>query len=116
MYLRCAYFEGDVPACHRERFDAILNEKIASKMLTFPGIRHLRMLRGLEYESPERPIYLVIEHGYDSPEAIQTAITSAARASMQSALDELMPLFEGRVYHVNYASETCHLSGNAARP
>ena len=115
MYLRCAYFEGDVPARHRERFDTIVNEQIAPKMLTFPGIRHLRILRGREHEAPERRIYLVIEHGYDAVEAIRLAVTSEARASMQSALDELMPLFEGRVYHVNYEAKTFRLRVDTAR-
>jgi hypothetical protein len=109
MYLRCAYFEGDVPALHRKQFDAIMNEQIAPTMLTFPGLLHLRILWGREHETPERHLYLVIEHGYDSLEALGVAITSEARTSMQSALDELMPLFDGRVYHVNYDAKTFHI-------
>jgi hypothetical protein len=106
MYLRCAYFEGRVAATDRDRFESVVREHIAPQMLRFPGIRSLRLLWGREQETPDRNIYLVVEHGYDSIEDIQIAITSDVRAGMQSALDELITLFDGRIYHVNYETET----------
>ena len=106
MYLRCAYFEGSVSAADRDRFESVVREQIAPRMLRFPGIRSLRLLWGREQEAPDRIIYLVVEHGYDSIEDIQIAITSDVRAGMQSALDELVSLFNGRIYHVNYETET----------
>jgi len=106
MYLRCAYFEGNVAATDRERFESLVREQIAPQMLEFPRIRSLRLLWGREQETADRSIYLAIEHGYDSLEDIQDAITSDVRAGIQSALDELISLFDGRIYHVNYESET----------
>jgi hypothetical protein len=106
MYVRCACFEGNVAATDRERFESIVREKIAPQMLRFPGIRTLRFLWGREQETPDRSIYLVVEHGYDSLEDIHVAITSDVRAGMKGALDELVSLFDGRIYHVNHEIET----------
>jgi hypothetical protein len=106
MYVRCAYFEGSVDSADRERFESLVREQIAPQMLQFPGIRKLRLLWGQEYETLDRNIYLVLEHGYDSLQDIQVAITSDVRAGMQSALDELLSLFHGNIYHVNYEIET----------
>lgn len=105
MYVRCAYFEGNVAEAKRERFESIVREQMAPKMRRFPRIRSLRLLWGREHEVPERSIYLVIEHGYDSLEDIQAAITSDVRAGMQDAIDELVSLFDGRIWHVNHESE-----------
>jgi hypothetical protein len=106
MYLRCAYFEGNVAANDRERFESIVREQVTPKMLEFPRIRSLKLLWGREQEVSDRGIYLAIEHEYDSLEDLHTAITSDVRAGMKSAIDELVSLFEGRIYHVNYEAET----------
>ena len=106
MYLRCAYFEGSVATADRERFESIVREQIAPQMLGFPRIRSLRFLWGREQVISDRNFYLVVEHGYDSLEDIQVAITSDIRAGMQDTLDELVSLFDGRIYHVNYETDT----------
>ena len=106
MYVRCAYFEGNVATADRGRFESLVREQISPQMLLFPGIRKLRLLWGRENETPDRNIYLVLEHAYDSLQDIQVAITSDVRAGMQSALDELISLFDGKIYHVNYETET----------
>ena len=106
MYLRCAHFEGYVAATDQARFESVVREQIVPQMLRFPRIRSLRLLWGREQETSDRSIYFVVEHGYDSLEDIQVAITSDVRAGMQSAIDELVSLFDGRIYHVNYEIET----------
>ena len=106
MYVRCACFEGDVALTDRERFESLVREHIAPQMLRFPGIRKVRLLWGREWETPDRSTYLVLEHEYDSLEDLNTAITSDIRAEMQDTLDELVSLFDGRIYHVNYEVET----------
>lgn len=106
MYVRCAYFEGNVATSDREQFESLVREQIAPQMLKFPRIRSLRLLWGKEQETLDRSIYLVLEHAYDSLEDIQIAITSDVRAGMQSALDELVSHFDGKIYHVNYETET----------
>ena len=102
MFVRCAYFEGNVATENRERFAALVREGIAPNMRRFPEIRRLECRWGYEFEADDRGIYLTIEHSYDSPEDIAAAITSDVRSAMQPAIDEAMSLFQGRVYHVNY--------------
>ena len=101
MFVRCAYFEGTVHTGEKDRFERLVMEQIAPKMLCFPAIRRLEFYFSCDFETPERNICLCIEHTYDSREDIDAAITSDARAAMQADLEELLALFEGRVYHVN---------------
>ncbi len=102
MFVRCAYFEGTISTGNQGRFEEVVRQGIAPAMSRFPGIRRLEFRFGRDFEIPERSICFSIEHAYDSLEDIQRAITSDARKSMQADLDELMGLFEGRIYHVNH--------------
>ena len=71
-------------------------------MRQFPNIRKLSFYWGQEFETDERPICFVIEHGYDSIEDMLNAKASPVREAMNPALEEMMSLFKGRVYHVNH--------------
>ncbi len=102
MFVRCAYFEGDVDPADRGVFDGGYRDIVAPTMATFPHVLHVRLLWGREFESPERQFYLVVEHGYEKLEHIAIALKSDARAGLQGTLDEIMPLFNGRIYHVNH--------------
>ena len=102
MFVRAAYFEGKITAGNQDRFENLVKQRIAPAMGRIPGIRRLEFRFGRDFETRERSICFCIEHGYDSLDDIQRAITSDARKSMQADLDELMSLFEGRLYHVNY--------------
>ena len=102
MFVRCAYFEGTIAPGDLARFEEVVRQGIAPAMSRFPGIRRLEFRFGRDFETSQRCICFSIEHAYDSREDIHRAITSDARKAMQADLDELMDLFEGRVYHVNH--------------
>ena len=102
MFVRHAYFEGTVALEDRERFETVVREQVAPGMRRFPRIRRLAYHWGLEFETDDRRIHLTIEHAYDSLEDIAAAITSEPRRAIQGPLDEMLSLFDGRVYHVNY--------------
>ena len=105
MFVRHAYFEGTVAPENRERFETVVHEQVAPGMRNFPRIRRLAFYWGREFETDDRRFHLTIEHAYDSMEDIATAITSEPRRAIQGPLDELMSLFDGRVYHVNYEND-----------
>ena len=101
MFVRHACFEGTVAPEDRERFAAIVREQVAPGMSRFPRLRRLSYHWGREYEADDRQFYLIIEHAYDSPQDMEAAISSEPRREMQGAIEELVGLFQGRVYHVN---------------
>lgn len=102
MYARCAYFEGDVAPADRPRFDRAYRDIIAPTMARFPKVKYVRLLWGREFEAQDRRFYLVVEHAYDTLDDIAAALRSKERAGLQSTLDEVVPLFDGKVYHVNH--------------
>ncbi len=102
MIVRSAYFEGEIKAEGRARFEQLVKDELAPRMRELPNIRRLCFYFGKEYETEDRPICFVVEHGYDSLDDVNTAKASPAREAITPALEELMTLFEGRVYHVNH--------------
>ncbi len=102
MYVRCAYFEGDVAPADREAFDACIDREVVPLMAQFPNVRDIRVLRGREFEDDAPHHYLVLEHTYDSPEHLEEALASDLRVAVWERLSEVMPLFKGRVVHVNF--------------
>lgn len=101
MWVRCAYLEGDVDPSNRKEFDRCMIDEVILQMAEFPGCREVRVLFGREYEDGVPGFYLVLEHYYDSLKDIHTAITSANRERVWDRLNKVMPLFEGKVTHLN---------------
>ncbi len=102
MYVRCAYFEGDVAISDRERFDRFMDTEIMPRLTRMPKVRAVRLLRGSEFEDDAPHLYQTIEQAYDTLEDIRAALASEVRSEMRDKLAEVMVLFEGRLYHVNH--------------
>ncbi len=102
MYVRCAYFEGYVDPDDRQRFDEFMVTEIMPRLTKMPKVRAVRLLRGQAFEDDAPLIYQTIEQDYDSLEDIDRALASEVRAAMRKKLAEVMPLFKGRLYHINH--------------
>lgn len=102
MYVRCAYFEGDVDPGDRARFDGFMEAEIMPRLAKMPRVRAVRLLRGREFEEGAPHFYQTIEQDYDSLEDIENALASEIRAELREKLSEVMPLFEGRLSHINH--------------
>ena len=89
MRVRCAIFEGTV------------EEKVLPILSSFPRIRSARVLRTRSVEDNGPPVYQVFELQFDSEADVAEALASPNRAKSRAALAEIMPLFRGRVYHLN---------------
>ena len=46
MYVRCAYFQGDVDPADRERFDRFMDEEIMPRLVHMPKVRAIRLDSG----------------------------------------------------------------------
>ena len=102
MYVRCAYFEGDVDPADRERFDSFMEAEIMPRLAKMPRVRAVRLLRGREFEDDAPRFYQTIEQDYESLEDIQNALASEVRAALRERLSDIMPLFKGRLSHINH--------------
>ena len=102
MYMRCAYFEGDVNPADRERFDGFMATEIMPWLAKMPRVRAVRLLRGREFEDNASRFYQTIEQDYDSLDDIRNAHASEVRTALRAKLSEIMPLFEGRLSHINH--------------
>jgi uncharacterized protein (TIGR02118 family) len=106
MYVRCAVFEGTVDAMDRAAFDAHIEARVLPILAAFPKIRSARVLRAAAVEDDGPPIYQVFELVFDSEADMTAALASPNRIRSRAAVAQIMPLFKGRIYHVNFrASE-----------
>jgi hypothetical protein len=102
MYVRCAYFQGDVDPADRERFDRFMDEEIMPRLVHMPKVRAIRLLRGRKFEDDGPRFYQTIEQDYDSLADIEAALASEVRGEMRHKLAEIMPLFKGKLSHTNH--------------
>lgn len=105
MYVRCAFFEGTVDAQHRERFNSFINTELVPLLRQFPGLRDLRILRPEWSEDGAPQILLQTEMLFDSKEALERALDSDVRRKSREVAAEILPLFKGRLYHINYETD-----------
>ena len=101
MHVRCAIFEGTVAEKDQKTFDAFIADKVLPILASFPKIRAARVLRAKSVEDNGPPVYQVFELQFDSAEDVAAALASPNRAKSRTALAEIMPLFKGRIYHIN---------------
>lgn len=102
MIVRCAYFEGNVEEKDREEFRKTVLEFVLPAMAKFPGVRDVRALWSREIEEGGPDYFMVLQHFYDSLEALENALKSDMRTEVWEGLNQVMPLFSGRVVHINY--------------
>ena len=101
-YTRCAYFEGDVAPENQERFNNFIDEEVVPIMRTFPGLRQLRIYRPVWREEGALNLYQQFELTFDSEEDIEQFLASEERQANKDKLDQILPLFDGQIKHVNH--------------
>lgn len=102
MIVRCAYFEGNVEEKDREKFSKTIVESVLPMMAKMPGVKEVRVRWSREIDEGAPAYFMVLEHFYDSLEALHSALESDVRQKVWAAQDPVMPLFKGRVFHINY--------------
>lgn len=100
MIVRCAYLEGSVRPEHRSRFDAFIRVEIVPLMKRFPGATSVRVMRADTFEEDGPSLRMTFETVYPSMEAMERAFAHPVRHLLRQKLNEIMPLFEGRIFHI----------------
>jgi len=100
MIVRTAYLEGKVLPQNVRQFDAFIATEVVPIMKRFPGVRSVRVMREQGIEDGGPSLYMTFESVYDSVEAMNHAFTFPVRQELKSKMQEILPLFEGRLFHI----------------
>ena len=100
MIIRSAVLEGRVPEGDRAAFDAQMEGTVLQAIATYPGIREVRLRKPTEMEAGAPAVYVQFDLYFDSLEAMHAALASSVRFQVRETIAAVMPLFEGRVYHL----------------
>ena len=100
MIIRSANLEGSVPKADREVFDAQIAGNVLHTIATYPGLREVRLRKPAEVEAGAPAVYIQFDLYFDSLAAMHAALASPVRHQVRETIAAVMPLFEGRVYHL----------------
>lgn len=100
MIIRSAVLEGSVTDANRVEFDRHMRETVLSAIATYPGLREVRLRHPVLAEAGAPPMYVVFDLYFDSLADMDTALASPVRARVRETIAAVMPMFEGRVYHL----------------
>lgn len=100
MIVRTAYLEGRVLPENAQRFDAFISTEVVPILKRFPGVKSVRVMREQGIEDGGPSLYMTFESVYDSLEAMNHAFTFPVRQELKTKMGEILPLFEGRLFHI----------------
>jgi hypothetical protein len=108
MFIRCAFFKGQVKPGMQEAFERHVHDKLVPLWTRFPGALEVRVLRQLESDvsdvsDPELAMVLSIR--YASREDIATALDSPVRYESREVSKKLFEMFDGTVFHTVFSAE-----------
>jgi hypothetical protein len=99
MFIRCAFFEGNVRPGREDAFAVFVKERLVPLWTRFPGAQEVRVLRQLESDTGRPHYAMVLAIKYPSRAAIEEALKSDVRARSRELTAELVEMFEGRIFH-----------------
>ncbi|MBZ0128351.1 MAG: EthD family reductase [Rhodobacteraceae bacterium] len=102
MLKLCAYYEGDVAAADRERFDAYVKDVHMPLVARYPGLLSLSYHKGVAWNGAAPDYYHAFELGFASQADFDLAMASDIRAIAREDVDRFLPMFKGTVRHVLY--------------
>jgi antibiotic biosynthesis monooxygenase (ABM) superfamily enzyme len=105
MYVRYAFFEGQVKAGYEAAFTAFVRERLVPLWTQFPGAREVRVLRQHSADDGAPHYAMVLAIRYPSLEAIDTALQSDVRAQSRAVTGELVKMFDGRIFHTVFSAD-----------
>ena len=105
MYIRCAFFEGRVKLGHEAAFTAFVANRLVPLWTKFPGAEEVRVLRQQQSDTDEPYYEMVLAIRYPSLEAIELALKSDVRNQSRVETQELVKMFEGRIFHTVFTAD-----------
>jgi len=100
MLIRCAFFEGHVRDGKEAAFEDFVQQQLLPLWRRFPGSTGVRVLRHVAADPAAAPIHMILEFDYPSTAAIDRTMASPERTEAKAKTQELLSMFDGRLYHV----------------
>ena len=106
MYVRTAYFEGDLTDEQKQEFQEYMTSTVAPIIRTFPGCQGVQINYPDELEpaAPQQSL-LMIQHAYESKAALAAALDSEERVKSMNATMKIVEKFDIKVFHINFNRE-----------
>jgi hypothetical protein len=99
MFIRCAFFEGKVKPGQDEAFRGFVRDRLVPLWTQFPGADEVRVLHQRDADTDEPHYAMVLAIRYPSLAAIDLAMQSDVRAQSRRVTQDLVKLFDGRIFH-----------------
>lgn len=99
-FVRCAFFEGRILPGRDSAFRAFVQENLVPIWRQFPGAESVEVLFEVEGDEGAPAYPMVLQIAYADRAAIALAMNSPQRARSRVVTQELMAMFEGRIFHV----------------
>ncbi|MEW9307275.1 hypothetical protein [Labrys neptuniae] len=110
MYIRCAFFRGHVRPGSEDAFTQFVRDRLVPLWTRFPGADEVRVLRQEEADVAEPHYAMVLAIRYPSRAAIEEALASEVRTKSRAVTAELMPLFDGDIFHTVFRADEFPMS------
>jgi len=105
MFIRCAFFRGQVRPGFEEAFDSYIHEHRVPLWTRFPGAQEVRVLRQVESDVSDPRLEMVLSVRYPSRESIELALASEVRQRSREVSKGLIDMFDGTVFHTVFSAE-----------
>jgi hypothetical protein len=105
MYIRCAFFRGQVKPGFEDAFKAYIREQLVPLWTRFPGAQEVRVLRQVECDVSDPRLEMVLSVRYPSRESIDIALASEVRHRSREVSKGLMAMFDGTVFHTVFSAD-----------
>jgi hypothetical protein len=105
MFIRCAFFQGQVKPGMHEAFNRYIREQLVPLWTRFPGAQEVRVLRQVESDVMEPHFGMVLSVRYPTREAIEVALASDVRMQSREVSKALIAMFDGTVFHTVFSAD-----------
>jgi hypothetical protein len=105
MFIRCAFFQGNVKPGMEEAFNRYIRDKLVPLWTRFPGAQEVRVLRQVESDVDKPHFGMVLSVRYPSRESIAVALASEVRMTSREVSKDLIAMFDGSVFHTVFSAD-----------
>jgi len=102
MFIRCAFFQGNVKPGMEDAFNRYIREKLVPLWTRFPGAQEVRQV---ESDVNDPHFGMVLSVRYPSRESIEIALASAVRLKSREVSKDLIAMFDGTVFHTVFSAD-----------
>ncbi len=105
MYIRCAFFRGQVKPGFEDAFNSYIREQLVPLWTRFPGAQEVRVLRQIECDVSDPHLEMVLSVRYPTRESIDIALASEVRMKSKEVSKALIEMFDGSVFHTIFSAD-----------